>query len=282
MKLAANAKVNLSLEVFAARADGYHDLRSVVAPIALADAVELTPAAEITSDAGFTDDLAIEAAQVLARHCGVTRGVAIHIEKRIPVGGGLGGGSADAAAVLRGLNKLWALDLPLTTLTTLAAEVGSDVPALVLAQETRQPVLMQGRGERVALLDENAAFAALNLVLVNPRVFSSTKKVFAKCLFRVTNDPKIVYNIRQSWSLGNLAALRSACMNDLAESAMSLEPAIREARKALEVVGAPKAQMTGSGSTVWALAEDAATAQRWAAGLTRAGYWAQATNTIVR
>lgn len=282
MKIEANAKINLSLEVLGVRPDGYHDLRSVVAPIALTDTLELTDAADITSDAGFADDLAVKAAQVLARHCGVKRGVSIHMEKRIPVGGGLGGGSADAAAVLRGLNTLWGLGLPLKELVALGAEVGSDVPALVFGQETRQPVLMEGRGERVSLLDKNAAFAALSVILVNPRVFVSTKKVFTNCLFRVTSDPKIVYNIQQSWKLGDLKALREACQNDLMENAMSLEPDIRKACEALTAVGAPRVHLTGSGATVWALAEDSATAQRWAADLTQAGFWACATNTIVR
>ena len=282
MKIEANAKINLSLEVLGVRPDGYHDLRSVVAPIALTDTLELTDAADITSDAGFADDLAVKAAQVLARHCGVKRGVSIHMEKRIPVGGGLGGGSADAAAVLRGLNTLWGLGLPLEELVALGAEVGSDVPALVFGQETRQPVLMEGRGERVALLDKNAAFAALSVILVNPRVFVSTKKVFTNCLFRVTSDPKIVYNIQQSWKLGDLKALREACQNDLMENAMSLEPDIRKACEALTAVGALRVHLTGSGATVWALAEDSATAQRWAADLTQAGFWACATNTIVR
>lgn len=282
MKIEANAKINLSLEVLGVRPDGYHELRSVVAPIALADSLELTDAADITSDTGFADDLGVKAAKVLARHSGVKRGVSIRVAKCIPVGAGMGGGSADAAAVLRGLNTLWGLGLPLEELVTLGAEVGSDVPALVLGQEMRQPVLMEGRGERATLLDRSAAFAALPLVLVNPNVFVSTKKVFDKCLFRVTNDPKIVYNIQQSWKLGQFEALRDACQNDLLDNAMSLEPGIRKACDALEAAGAPKVHMTGSGATVWALAEDSATAQRWAADLAQAGFWACATNTIVR
>ena len=282
MKIKAHAKINLSLEVFAARADGYHDLRSVVAPIALADELELTEADETTSDSGYADDLAVRAARVLARFRGVSRGVCIHIDKRIPAGGGLGGGSADAAAVLRALNRLWGLDLPLAELATLAAEVGSDVPALVLAQETRQPVLMEGRGERVSFLEEGADFPALPLVLVNPRVFSSTQKVFKNCLFRVTNDPEIVYNIRQSWRTGRFDALCGACMNDLSESAMRLEPSIRAACDALAATGARIALMTGSGATVFGLTESVDMARTLAARLTSAGFWACATHTIVR
>ena len=281
-RIEAHAKINLSLEVFGLRPDGYHELRSVVAPIALADGLELTESDETTSDSGYPDDLAVKAVRVLSRSCGVSRGVRIHMDKHIPAGGGLGGGSADAAAVMRALNRLWDLRLPLAELAALAAEVGSDVPALVLAQEMRQPVLMEGRGERVSFLEEGADFPALPLVLVNPRVFSSTQKVFKNCLFRVTNDPEIVYNIRQSWRTGRFDALCGACMNDLSESAMRLEPSIRAACDALAATGARIALMTGSGATVFGLTESVDMARTLAARLTSAGFWACATHTIVR
>lgn len=281
-RIEAHAKINLSLEVFGLRPDGYHELRSVIAPVALADRLELTESDETASDSGYPDDLAVKAVRVLSRSCGVSRGVRIHMDKRIPAGGGLGGGSADAAAVLRALNRLWGLNLPLESLAALAAEVGSDVPALVLAQEMRQPVLMEGRGEKVSFLDERAHFPGLSLVLVNPRVFSSTQKVFANCLFRVTNDPEIVYNIKRSWRTGRFGALCGACQNDLSEPAMRLEPSIRAACDALAAAGARKALMTGSGATVFGLAESAEEARALAARMTSAGFWACATHTIVR
>ena len=156
MRLAAHAKVNLTLEVLGTRPDGYHELRSVVAEIPLHDDVELldAPAGEVTVEMECDGvempcvppetNLAVRATRALREACGVARGVHIRIVKRIPVGAGLGGGSADAAAVLNGLNELWGLQLPKERLCAIGAEVGSDVPALVLGGM----VLMEGRGER--------------------------------------------------------------------------------------------------------------------------------------
>ena len=148
--LEATAKLNLSLEVLGERADGYHALRSFVIPISLTDSITLEESTHVTCDSGYDDDLMVKAVKVVwTRFRRLTaRGLAVHLEKKIPVGGGLGGGSADAAAVLRGLNRLWELNLPLEKLAEIGADVGSDVPALILAQETGQPVLMEGRGEK--------------------------------------------------------------------------------------------------------------------------------------
>ena len=109
MKAEAFAKVNFTLEVFGKRPDGFHSLRSVVMPISLCDTLYFEHAGEITCDSGFADDLCVRAAEVLRSGCGCSRGVSIKAEKRIPVGGGLGGGSADAAATLVALNELWGL-----------------------------------------------------------------------------------------------------------------------------------------------------------------------------
>ena len=146
MTVSANAKVNFTLEVFGKRADGYHALRSVVMPISLSDTldIEVTDDGEITSDTGYDDDLCVKAARVLRNvrmfECSNVRtpGARIRVAKRIPAGGGLGGGSADAAAVLRALNELWKVGLSREELAEVGAQVGSDVPALVF----NVPVIM--------------------------------------------------------------------------------------------------------------------------------------------
>ena len=152
MRLAAHAKVNLTLEVLGMRPDGYHELRSVVTTIPLHDDVELldAPVGEVTVEMSgdgmevphvpCEENLAVRAARALAAAAGVSRGVHIRIVKRIPVGAGLGGGSADAAAVLNGLNEMWGLGLPKERLCAIGAEVGSDVPALVLGGTPVVPV----------------------------------------------------------------------------------------------------------------------------------------------
>ena len=176
MQIKARAKINLTLKVFPRRKDGYHDLDSIVAPIDLADIIEIEKSDEITSDTGFKDDLCVRAAELL----GV--GAKMHVEKHIPVGGGLGGGSADGAAVLRALNELYELKKSPEDLAELGSRLGSDVPALVLAQHYARAVRMSGRGEVVQLMDEKmlSSVAEKTLFLLCPGVHSSTAEVYAQ------------------------------------------------------------------------------------------------------
>ena len=281
--LEATAKLNLSLEVLGERADGYHALRSFVIPISLTDSITLEESTHVTCDSGYDDDLMVKAVKVLwTRFPHLNeRGLAIHLEKKIPVGGGLGGGSADAAAVLRGLNRLWELNLPLEKLAEIGADVGSDVPALILAQETGQPVLMEGRGEKVSLFADLPS-QRFDFVLVNPGIFASTPKVFKKLKERVTNDPKIVYNIRRCYQEGNPRALARVLMNDLAKPACELYPEIGQAEEALRAEGVLGTLMSGSGATVFGLVDSPSSAHAIAERLTTKGLWATQAHTIVR
>ena len=245
MRLAAHAKVNLTLEVLGMRPDGYHELRSVVTTIPLHDDVELldAPAGEMTVEMSgdgmevphvpCEENLAVRAARALAAAAGVSRGVHIRIVKRIPVGAGLGGGSADAAAVLNGLNELWGMGLPKERLCEIGAEVGSDVPALVLGGM----VLMEGRGERVRALLQRARRPLSqsvgpfddNFVLRVPPIYASTARVYAE--FRPEDCGKF--------------------RNDLQPAACRLYPAIAETIAEMEAEGLGDVQMTGRGSAVF-------------------------------
>ena len=266
MKTEACAKVNFTLEVLGKRVDGYHALRSVVIPVSLSDTLdfELTEDGTISSDTGYPDDLCVKAARTLRVRCPGASGVRIRVEKRIPAGGGLGGGSADAAAVLRALNRLWSCNLALTEIAELGAQVGSDVPALVLAQELRTPILMEGRGETVSPLFEKASadiphspfsifHSPLALVLVNPGVFCPTPEVFRRCTPRVTNEGTILYNMKTALASGDVSRIAAALMNDLEPPAVALHPEIGAARDALKAAGATGVLMSGSGSTVFGL-----------------------------
>ena len=149
----AHAKINRSLEVIRRRDDGYHDIATILQTISLADAVTLAPANGLTvqCDApGLSgeNNLAWRAAIALADYAGVRPRARIDIVKRIPIAAGLGGGSADAAAVLRGLNCLWQLHLPPPELASIAASIGMDVPFLL----TGGAALATGRGEALRLL----------------------------------------------------------------------------------------------------------------------------------
>ena len=295
MTIAAHAKVNFTLEVLGVRPDGYHDLRSVVVPVSLADEVSLASADEVALDVcggmdkrggrgvgglGKEDNLAVRAARLMQRVSGRKDGVAISLVKRIPVGGGLGGGSADAAAVMNGLNEMWGLGMPRKELATLGSEIGSDVPALVLGGT----VLMEGRGERVDWLDgcetRDARQDGFHLVLANPGVFCSTPEIFKTFDTPLPNRPEILYNIRLAMQAGDGAAVARALQNDLETTATRLHPEIEAARQRLEAAGCLGASMSGSGATVFGIARDAVEAGRIARELQAEGLWSVAVETV--
>lgn len=246
MLIEAHAKINWTLEVLGKRSDGYHELRSVVLPVPLHDILEIEPAEEVScitigADVPQESNLAYKAAIALKRATGCAAGASIKIEKRIPMGAGLGGGSADAAAVLNGLNGLWNLKLSKEDLCAIAAGVGSDVPALALGGM----VLMEGRGERVSRHNpaavektvwENVCRAAERNVpdanrieILTPPVFASTPKVYAE--FRMSDC--------------------GLCRNDLQGAATRLYPEILDAMRELEARGLSDVAMSGSGSSVY-------------------------------
>ena len=292
MKVEANAKVNFTLEVFGKRADGYHALRSVVMPISLADTldIETTDDGEITSDTGYDDDLCVKAARVLkcvatasspshGGHDGedavvTQKGATICVKKRIPAGGGLGGGSADAAAVLRALNELWKVGLSREELAEVGAQIGSDVPALVMGC----PVIMEGRGERVE--DVRLKTEDLNLVLVNPGVHSSTKEVYAACEARSLGGEDQAAKMVSALQAGDLSRIAAAFMNDLQVPAVKLHPEIADALVSLRTSGVVGAMMSGSGSSVFGLARDADEAVRISAELNARGLQAMPVQTL--
>lgn len=163
----AYAKLNLTLEVIRKRTDGYHDLATILQTVDLHDTLEFRENEGIDfecSDASIADDdnLVVRSAEALRKSAGTDRGAHINLRKRIPVAAGLGGGSADAAATLRGLNRLWELSLSENELVEIAAEVGSDVPVLICGGTA----LASGRGEKLERLPapEHGWF-----VIVTPR-----------------------------------------------------------------------------------------------------------------
>ena len=313
MTIEANAKVNFTLEVFGKRADGYHALRSVVMPISLADTldVEATDDGLITSDTGYDDDLCVKAARVLK--CVATasspsrggndgedavvtqKGATIRVTKRIPAGGGLGGGSADAAAVLRALNELWRIGLPCEELAEIGAQVGSDVPALVLGG----PVIMEGRGEIVKSIGACACsdlssehrnirpsehVRTLNLVLVNPGVSSSTAEVYGALGERASRPfygaANATAEMVSALQAGDLSRIAAAFMNDLQPPAVKRHPEIADALVSLKTAGVIGAMMSGSGASVFGIVRDAAEAERISSEMNAHGYKAWPVQTL--
>jgi 4-diphosphocytidyl-2-C-methyl-D-erythritol kinase len=276
----APAKVNLSLRVTGRRPDGYHELDSCVVFTEWADRLlivagdrldlELTgPFAPALADQ--VDNLVIRAARRLAAHAGRAPDVRLILDKRIPVAAGLGGGSADAAAALRGLNRLWDLGLASSELLTLALELGADVPVCLLGR----PARMRGIGERI----EAIAVPALDLVLANPRRAVATARVFAG--LGAAGSPGPPAAPLPAGRADLLDWLRTSG-NDLEAPARRLLPPIEEVIAALAAQPDCRlARMSGSGATCFGVFDDPRTAARAAAALGRArpGWWVVATAT---
>lgn len=239
----APAKLNLALHVRLRRADGYHDLETIFAFTEFGDSLSATRADDttLTVEGPFApiidtvDNLILRAASALRAASGVGNGAALHLVKRIPVAAGLGGGSADAAAALRLLNRLWRLDWPLARLAALGAALGADVPACVLGGM----LLGEGRGEVLTPID-TMTLAGTPVLLVNPRVPMPTGPVFAG------------WDGHDRGRLDPAAALH-VLRNDLQIPALAIAPIVGIVIDALERTGATLVRMSGSGATCLAL-----------------------------
>lgn len=254
----APAKLNLFLEVLGKRPDGYHELVTVMVAVSLFDTLRLAdePAGRIAlrcDDPALpsgAENLVVRAAETLRRHAGVgERGATIELLKAIPARAGLGGGSSDAAATLRALDRLWNLQTPPDRLDALAGELGSDVPFFLHPPAA----VCRGRGERV---EPTALPAALHFVLVCPAVGLATAEVFGRLV--PPDRPRPVEPVREALAANDTAALGRALFNRLQPVAEALCPELARVRQALEDLG-PLLDghlMSGSGSAYFGLARD--------------------------
>ena len=262
MLLRAPAKLNLCLYLGGNREDGLHELCSLFEPLALADLIEVSPAErdEVICAGVEGQNLAMRALAGLRERGWEHEPLRVEIEKRVPVAAGLGGGSGDAAAVLR-LAAGEVADLP-----RLAAELGADVPSQLLPSLA----LVRGAGERVEPLPEPAEHAA---VLLPGGGGLSTAAVFAEAdrlgLGRdVAELEDLAARLRDAAGAGaSPLAYRELLVNDLEPAALSLRPDIGDALEALRAAGAPAAILSGSGPTAVGLFPDLAAAEAAAATL---------------
>lgn len=264
----ARAKINLTLEILGKRPDGYHDLRSIVMPVSLSDTIQLTPTLSqivmtLTVEPGVDvsrigpmgRNLAVRAALLLQQRYHVNRGVRIHIHKRIPIGGGMGGGSADAAGVLCGLNDLWELHLPETELEAIGAELGSDIPALVHGGA----VLMEGRGERVSSLMQPSELQACKgfwVVLANPGIMCSTPEIFKRWKRGLTNPPEILHNMISFIRTCQVDEAAGMLFNGLQAAVFEGYPEVARTAFRLKEAGCLGVLLSGSGASVFGLVRD--------------------------
>lgn len=260
MLLKARAKINWTLDIVGQREDGYHLMDMLMQPVTLADEITIRPADEISLTTGGTPllpadehHLALRAARALKAHTGYAHGASIHVEKHIPVGAGMGGGSADAAAVLVGLNRLWGLDIPIETLEAIGLTLGADVPFCIRGGLTRTT----GIGECMQALPCARCYP---LVVVQPCEGLSTKEIFTAW----HENPNIARPDNTAAALalqqGDNAALSASLGNVMQPISASRRPDIQAAIRALTEHGAFAAQMTGSGSAVFGVFDTSAAA----------------------
>ena len=276
----APAKLNLNLRITGRRLDGYHELDSCVVFTAWADRVRVARAPRLGLEvvgpfaaalAAQPDNLILRAARHLAAYAGRAPEVQVVLDKRIPVAAGLGGGSADAAAALRALNRLWQLGLATSELCALALELGADVPMCVLGR----PARMRGIGERL----EPIALPPLELILANPGRAVATAQVFAG-LGPIATAP--VPPPPPSGGGATLIEWLRACGNDLEAPARQLAPEIDQVLAAIGAqAGCQLARMSGSGATCFGVFAARGAARRGAAALRQAhpGWWVISTTS---
>ena len=261
VRVLAPAKVNLFLEVLGKRADGYHEIATLMLAIDLADELDFAPdesgGLSLTCDDPALgvgpDNLVLKAAARLRAETGCAAGAQIRLTKRVPWAAGLGGGSSDAAAALEGLNELWKLGLSPAALARIGAGIGSDVPFFL----NGPAAWCSGRGEVVTPAPVGRP---LDLVLVKPPEGLSTADVYRR--LTVPASPADGTAAKASLASGDVEALGRALFNRLQEPAFGLSPAVAEAYRRVQGVGAAGCLMSGSGSCLFALCRNPSEARR--------------------
>lgn len=250
--LSAAAKINLVLEVLGKRADGYHEIVTVIQAVDLSDRLVIEDAEVLELRATAPDvptdgtNLVLRAARALAEASGVDRGARLTLDKRIPVAAGLGGGSTDAAATLVGLDRLWGLRWPAARLAEVAVTLGMDVPFFL-----RGGVAVgTGRGEKL----EPVGGAALALVLVNPGVGASAAAIYGGVTPAMYSDGGSVRQMLAALRSRRPAKVAASLANALERVAAPQYPQVRRMEAALLAAGALGAVMSGSGLTVFGVA----------------------------
>lgn len=249
----APAKINLSLDVLRKREDGYHEVRMIMTTIDLADRIELTELEEdkieiISHNRYVPDDqrnLAYQAAKILKERFGIKKGVSIAIEKIIPVAAGLAGGSSDAAATLRGLNRLWKLGLSGDKLAEIGAEIGSDVSFCVYGGTA----IATGRGEKI---EHIPAPPPCWVVLAKPQTGVSTADVYRNLKANDISHPDVDQMIA-SIAGHDYDGICGSLGNVLEQVTFQMHPEVKRIKERMKRYGADAVLMSGSGPTVFGL-----------------------------
>lgn len=268
LRLKTSAKVNLFLSVVGRRGDGYHELQGIFHSVDLVDDLAAAPTdgairVDVESENGarllpsLRENLVYRAALALKEHAGVSRGAELHLTKRIPIGGGLGGGSSNAAGALLALDRLWELHLEQGALLELAAHLGSDVPFCLSGAGTS---LVAGRGEQLAPLPPPPTL--LWFVLGLSDVPLATPEVYSSLTQDEVGIEQSPAPMTMALAEGDVAEVAALLSNDLEAPAFRLRGELAAKKQALLDAGALGAGLSGSGPTLFGIVEDRQSAER--------------------
>lgn len=258
----APAKINLGLDVLGNRADGYHELEMVMSSVDLADRLIMEELEEdkiiIETNKAFLPidkrNNVYQAASIVKKRYGINKGILIRITKNIPVAAGLGGGSTDCAAALRGMDRLWQLGLTMPELIDIGMEVGTDVPYCIYGTTA----FISGKGEKVTPL---RPMPQCWVVLVKPRLSVSTGKIFQEVDLDQLHHPDI-QELSDAILAEDYQRMIAAMGNSLESITIPKHPVVQQIKERMMKYGADVALMTGSGPTVFALCQKYSRAQR--------------------
>ncbi|MBC8274136.1 MAG: 4-(cytidine 5'-diphospho)-2-C-methyl-D-erythritol kinase [Chloroflexi bacterium] len=276
----APAKINLVLEVLGKRDDGYHEIRSLVQTISLYDVLSFELAEGISLECTepslqSSDNLVVQAAELLREVSGCEKGVKIELEKRVPWNAGLGGGSSDAAAVLLALNKLWGLELTTSGLVGLGAKLGSDVPFFI----HKGTALVEGRGERVTPLSTSLPGWFVLLLPPLPQMPGKTQQLYARLDNRHFTQGQFTGKAVEAWSVDSHIS-PSLLFNVFDEVAFDAFPGLEECWERFEEAGAVGIHLAGSGPALFAPVNSAAKAEELHRRLCQQGLEAYSVSSV--
>lgn len=252
LKYLAPAKINLVLEVLGKRDDGYHEISSLVQTVGLCDVISFELADVISLECSepslqTSDNLAVQAAELLREVSGCHKGVKIKLEKRIPWGAGLGGGSSDGATALLALNRLWELKLETSDLIELAARLGSDAPFFIHGGAA----LIEGRGEKVTPLAVSVPGWFVLLIPPLPKIPNKTKQLYSRLDARHFTNGQLADRAVKIWSDDKQIA-SSLFFNVFDKVAFDAFPGLENYWRCFEEAGAKDIHLAGSGPALFA------------------------------
>ena len=256
ISLKAPAKVNLFLEILGKRDDGFHEIETIMQEIDLADSLQFEETQEgVTLECNNKnipanqDNLVCKAANLILEECGIKKGVLINLEKNIPVGAGLGGGSSDAATTLKALNSLWKVGLNNEELMGFAAKLGSDIPFFI----NGKTALCRGRGELITPVEVRNR---MDYIILFPRVHISTETIYKNLKIDLTKKRKDVSFFLDALKYSEVVGISKLLFNRLEEVIFATYPDLLQVKSALESFDFCGLSISGSGSAFFGLCND--------------------------